>query len=293
MNCQEFENILHSLVSGRLPDRVRQTKALAHVQSCSFCSTRLQNEQLLAAGLNALAAETGEKQAPSRIENALLEAFRVHKSSLISSNGLKATIQNDKGISVSLFSTPRTGRPHSRGWLIGTAASALLLAAVGFIQWRVRHIQPAITQIPKVSVSRDSTRSPIVHEVPDASLTIATQPTPVPKVEKGRHGGKAQNFNLRKYTKADLGSTSEEVVGRREIDSKFLPLMAASPLEPTESGHLIRMNLPRSTMGRFGFPISLERSEEPIKADVLIGEDGVARAIRFVYMAEKVSSSAR
>ena len=81
-------------------------------------------------------------------------------------------------------------------------------------------------------------------------------------------------------------SALKEEIGRREIDTAFLPLMAASPLEPTESGHLIRMNLPRSTMGRFGFPISSERIEEPVKADVLIGEDGVARAIRFVYTTE-------
>jgi hypothetical protein len=87
------------------------------------------------------------------------------------------------------------------------------------------------------------------------------------------------------------GSTLEEKIGPREIDTRFLPLMAASPLEPTESGHLIRVNLPRSTMGRFGLPISSEEFEEPVKADVLIGEDGVARAIRFVYTAEALPTN--
>ena len=57
MNCQEFENHLHSLASGRLLDLAEQTKTLAHSERCACCQTRLLNERLLATGLRALAAE--------------------------------------------------------------------------------------------------------------------------------------------------------------------------------------------------------------------------------------------
>jgi hypothetical protein len=42
------------------------------------------------------------------------------------------------------------------------------------------------------------------------------------------------------------------------------------------------MRLPRSTLLPFGFPLDETRASESVNADVLFGEDGLARAIRFV-----------
>ena len=49
-----------------------------------------------------------------------------------------------------------------------------------------------------------------------------------------------------------------------------------------DSGRVVRVQLPRSALARFGLPVNAERAGEPVKADVLLGEDGTARAIRFV-----------
>ena len=43
-----------------------------------------------------------------------------------------------------------------------------------------------------------------------------------------------------------------------------------------------RVELPRSSLASFGLPVNLERAGERIKADVVVGNDGMARAIRFV-----------
>jgi hypothetical protein len=40
--------------------------------------------------------------------------------------------------------------------------------------------------------------------------------------------------------------------------------------------------MPRATLASFGLPVNAERASELIKADILIGDDGLARAIRFV-----------
>jgi hypothetical protein len=293
MNCEEFESLLHSLVAGRLLDTVRQNKALGHVESCSHCSTRLQNERLLASGLKALAAETREKGAPARIEEALLDAFRGQKNRASPETRLAVPAHSIEGNHTNVFSGTRTGHANGRAWLIGAAASALLLAGIGFTHWRDRFAQRASSQTSRVNVLQSPPSSKSLGQVPAIPQTLSAPLAAVPKVEKGTHARKTQNPNLHRTGKQSPGSTSKEEIGRREVDTNFLPLMAASPLEPTESGHLIRMNLPRSTLGRFGFPINSERSEEPIKADVLIGEDGVARAIRFVYTAENVPSSDR
>jgi hypothetical protein len=49
-----------------------------------------------------------------------------------------------------------------------------------------------------------------------------------------------------------------------------------------DGGQLVRVELPRSAMASFGLPVNLDRANERVKADVLVGSDGQARAIRFV-----------
>jgi hypothetical protein len=52
---------------------------------------------------------------------------------------------------------------------------------------------------------------------------------------------------------------------------------------PLEEGLVVRVELPRSALVSFGLPMNMERADERIKADVLLGNDGLARAIRFVH----------
>jgi hypothetical protein len=68
----------------------------------------------------------------------------------------------------------------------------------------------------------------------------------------------------------------------QEVATDFLPLEDSVSLPPIESGHILRVQLPRSTMMRFGFPVNPDRMMEPVKADVVFAQDGIARAVRFV-----------
>jgi len=60
----------------------------------------------------------------------------------------------------------------------------------------------------------------------------------------------------------------------------FYPLMDAPP--PFGNGILVRMIVPASTMRIAGLPDWDGQMEASVEADLLIGEDGMARAIRFV-----------
>ncbi len=293
MNCQEFENLVHALASSRLPNAAQQARGLAHAESCSACLTRLQNERVLATGLSALAAETREKQAPARIEDALLVAFRGSKNRASPEAKLAVPSHSTDGNPTNLFSGTRAGHANRRAWIIGAAASTLLLAGVGFMHWRDWFAQRASSQSPRVNVLQAPPASTPLGQFSEVPRNLTAASAAIPKVKKGSLTGKTHHSSDQGNVKRKPDSTLEEEIGPREIDTRFLPLMAASPLEPTESGHLIRVNLPRSTMGRFGFPISSEKIEEPVKADVLIGEDGVARAIRFVYTAEALPNPGR
>jgi hypothetical protein len=67
---------------------------------------------------------------------------------------------------------------------------------------------------------------------------------------------------------------------QQEIATEFFPLMDAPP--PFERGQLVRVVVPAATMRTVGLPIAPERWNDRIQADVLVGEEGMARAIRFV-----------
>jgi hypothetical protein len=66
----------------------------------------------------------------------------------------------------------------------------------------------------------------------------------------------------------------------REIATEFFPLMDV-PL-PFDRGELLRVIVPASTMRTVGLPVNEERLADRVQADVLVGEEGLARAIRFV-----------
>jgi hypothetical protein len=66
----------------------------------------------------------------------------------------------------------------------------------------------------------------------------------------------------------------------REIVTQFFPLLDAPP--PFERGELLRMIVPASTMRTVGLPVNEERLGDRVYADVLVGQEGLARAIRFV-----------
>lgn len=67
-----------------------------------------------------------------------------------------------------------------------------------------------------------------------------------------------------------------------DIATDFIPLNYGADLSNLDSGRVVRVALPRSALARYGLPMNAERAEEPVKADVLLSEDGLAQAIRFV-----------
>jgi hypothetical protein len=64
--------------------------------------------------------------------------------------------------------------------------------------------------------------------------------------------------------------------------AEFIPVGAWQALEPMERGTIVRVRLPKSSLPGFGIPVSADRWNESFPADVVLGEDGSMRAIRFV-----------
>jgi hypothetical protein len=62
----------------------------------------------------------------------------------------------------------------------------------------------------------------------------------------------------------------------------FIPLPSADSISPNDDVNMVRMEVPRSAMMALGFSVSADRASEPVEADVLLGSDGLARAVRFL-----------
>ena len=68
----------------------------------------------------------------------------------------------------------------------------------------------------------------------------------------------------------------------QEVVTQFFPLFYGSV--PAAQNHLVRLELPRASLARFGLMSAdaIERTPGTVLADVLVGDDGLARAVRFV-----------
>ncbi len=67
-----------------------------------------------------------------------------------------------------------------------------------------------------------------------------------------------------------------------EVAMNFYRLPDTEDLPPVESATIVRVRLPMSSLRLMGFPVSEEQAAESVQADVLLGQDGLARGVRLV-----------
>lgn len=69
------------------------------------------------------------------------------------------------------------------------------------------------------------------------------------------------------------------------IASEFFPMQGQEAVElpPGEGSGVVRVEVPRATLLAFGLPMNPELAMEPLEAEILVGEDGAAQAIRFLH----------
>jgi hypothetical protein len=65
-----------------------------------------------------------------------------------------------------------------------------------------------------------------------------------------------------------------------EADASFYPLPEAEALPALENAMVVRVHLPVSSLQLMGVPVGEERADASVEADLLLGQDGLARAVR-------------
>jgi hypothetical protein len=158
-------------------------------------------------------------------------------------------------------------RPSARAtrtrWM--AAAAVLLLCGGALLGWRVAQIRRQV--IPGAAVS--SATPPMTSPRAVASVPPSTMAT----------GGAAVPPPVARTTRPRPRPAPKEP----EIPSvEFVALPGAANLPRFESGSIVRVDLPLSSLAAYGVDISTSGGKGPVKADVLVGQDGEARAIRLV-----------
>jgi hypothetical protein len=74
---------------------------------------------------------------------------------------------------------------------------------------------------------------------------------------------------------------SSDVDGTGANDG-FIPLPNAMQMGPNEDVNVVRVEVPRSAMMAVGIDVSDDRAAELVEADVMLGSDGLPRAVRFL-----------
>ncbi len=66
------------------------------------------------------------------------------------------------------------------------------------------------------------------------------------------------------------------------LKSGFVPVPYTGGFGPGESGVIVRVQVPRSSLAELGYPVDETQGSGMVQADMVIGEDGWPRAVRIV-----------
>jgi len=257
MNCQKFESLAAELARGEMMEVDVLVDARAHEAECAKCSLRLRDEEMLTRGLHSLATEMNSLEVPGSIEERLLSAFR--QSSVVVP-----------------LKPARKYRPY---WL--TAVAAVLLIVLGLVAAAVWRRSPAPQK--ETAVKQPTLEAPkqIKEEksavAPERQMVVDKTP-PLRKPKRTINPGVLQAKSVR--SGRDANTVANHAVN--EVATDFIPLGYLNPASFQDGGQIVRVEVPRTTMASFGFPVNMDRYNERVKADVLLGVDGVPHAIRFV-----------
>jgi hypothetical protein len=313
MNCQQFTSFIVEAARGRMMDAAQREGATRHADACEACAARLAQEQSLTVALRAVAHNMKDLSAPAGLETKLLAAF---KESLAPSNAVTTTNAAPVALGASVAPTTHASLRTRRARIaLSAIAASLVLVALAVLYAQFTRTTPS-----RQDLAMNNGKTERGQESPNVNTAIVSTPL-APSVDftaptgGERPQSKQRNDARRATVKSVRGATPKIITASQVIDggnaiieegesesarggagstetakanepesmTDFIPLVGdATPATPLEGGQLVRVQVPRAALASLGLPLNAERGNEPVKADVLVGYDGLARAIRLV-----------
>ena len=257
MNCQSFENVVVELARAYPLEAGVRDEALAHLSDCESCVRRLAVEKTLTFGLHELATEMKSASVPGHLEQNLISAFRQQRL------------------------VPQSSQLNRWPYL---AVAATILIAVGLTIAVLRMkqptpVEPQVRSAPPVQSETPNVAPPPIRQA-QAVQPVKVKSAPVAAVNRRPRKRQVGEALRPTFVSVVVGSITDP--DTPEVASTFMPLGYTNAASIQEGAQVVRVEMPRYAMARFGLPVNMERYDERVKADVWLGADGLARAIRFV-----------
>lgn len=243
MTCRQLRPYVVDSARSAIDAAAVESQVARHVRGCPDCRALLERERIMSAALRRMADDIHVPPAAVERESALLTLF-------------------DQACA-------KPGRRRVPLWLWSPALAAMLVVVV-FAGWR--------SQRPAPATARVATTHPPPAPLPTAS-TATTVRLPAMSAERGR--AKRRWAARRTVLHPPARPSVDDVVEASFEATSFLAWPGAMAGPPLESGSVIRVTLPVSILPALGlWPPPSAGSEVP--ADLLVGQDGFARAVRLV-----------
>jgi len=257
MTCREFKHSAASLTLWEL-SRPHDEQILNHADECRKCGAWLDRQQLLAASMQTLQARTAGRQAGAHVERALLRMFR--------------QVPFEGAQPVAAYRSAPIAFRLSRFFELGAYVAVTAAIVVGlFLGVRLIEHRSATASVQRQSASANAAP---VQPTPAAENATMKKIAPTMR-EQAAMSAKRQ---LAVHPVSQSGSVrAQSAVPALQIsdDPDYVALMFCDPLSCSSDAQVVRMELPAAGA-------TSDRDAQPQIADVVVGYDGVVRAVRIV-----------
>lgn len=257
MNCNEFTKRVEDLTLADL-SRSANEQWLSHGRACAACSSRLQQKQQLAGAMLTLRNSTAMLQAPIQVEQHVLRAFR-------SSARIAPAVEFKTQPQPFAF---RLSRFFEWGAYAAVAAALAISLGLGFWLWQ--HSSQTAPQ--SAQAQKTTTEQPVPHEVAQPKVTAQVPETDTAKPVAAGLKSESRPADKSRGSAATTQAASSQSLAQAAQAQGYTPLMLCDPISCSGDEQVVRMELPAGADGSTGTQM----------ADVVVGDDGLVRAIRIV-----------
>jgi hypothetical protein len=267
MRCQEFDEILIELACDRPLDASVCEHAAVHTAVCESCARRLAAQRELTARVHEFSVGTENLHASPRVKERLRAA--------VAERSMPLTAFGSPALALpSVMANASARRASWPRWTLAAAAVILVLFMITMV-WR-RHstapIEKELAEGPSAPTQTQSRTAPAFDPAPPETPRDQAVARPLQPSQKDTSRRRATRNN----------SEIESEVGTGESASEFVPLTPVVDEKAIENGLIVRLEVSRSKLIALGFPLHAEGGQETVNAEVMMGDNGVAYAIRVV-----------
>jgi len=278
MTCRDFKHNAAALSLVELA-QTQDSQIVGHAESCPACAAWMDKQRSLAASLHALQSRTSSLEAGADVERALLRVFRqgIPASVGTSPSAAQVAVSSMNAMPVGMkepckavrtiaapVSTPiawRLSRFFEVGAYVAVAAAVIIAMFLGV---HLLHRGSGTAPMQGQSTPQKIAPAPQPPEVANAATTTAQEPRTLAHKQSPRVSSAPAQKNDPAVTQA----TNDDA--QSVADAGYTALMLCDPLSCSGDTQVVRMELPPSPSA----------GAQPQVADVVVGYDGVVRAVR-------------